>query len=150
LKNLLTYLPMCSFNYLPIYLYTYLHTYYPPTYLPIYINQKINLKKCHVIYFDDTNWQILITLGGNMWMDYILITKMSISSKLHMNAKWMKPYMSTIYIIHMKCVDVMANHHLQFNIECNFIYVSNGFLIACVDYDFSIFTSYSHKWIFFF
>ncbi len=131
-------------------MYTYLHTYYPPTYLLIYINWNFYFKKCHVIYFDDTNWQILITLGDSKWVDYILIAKMGISCKLHMNGEWMKSYMLTIYIIHMECVDIMANHQLQLNIECNFIYANNGFLIACVDYNFFIFANYNHKCTFFF
>ncbi len=42
-------------------------------------------------------------------MDYILIAKMGISCKFHTDSEWMKSYM-LIYIIHMKCDDVMANH----------------------------------------
>jgi hypothetical protein len=41
-------------------------------------------------------------------------------------------YMLTIYIIHVECDDIMLNHHLQLNVACDFIYVTNGILVVHV------------------
>jgi len=54
-------------------------------------------------------------------MGYILITKIMINYKLHMNGQHTNLYMLIIYIIRMKCVNVIMNHHLQLNVKCNFI-----------------------------
>jgi hypothetical protein len=35
--------------------------------------------------------------------------------------------MLIVYIIHVKCVSIMANHHLWLDVGCNFIYATIGF-----------------------
>ncbi len=78
-------------------------------------------------------------------MGYILVANMGISYNLHTNNQHIKPYMLTIYIIHVKCANIMVNHHLQLNVECNFTYVINGFLVTSVDCNLFIVTNYSCK-----
>jgi len=58
--------------------------YFLPTHLHTYRHKLkflIHLKKCDVTYLNYAKWQILIKLDGNMWVDYILITKMGIVYK---------------------------------------------------------------------
>jgi hypothetical protein len=55
------------------------------------------------------------------------------SYNLHTNNQHIKLYMLTIYIIHVKCANIMLNHRLQLNIECNFTYIINGLLVTSVD-----------------
>jgi hypothetical protein len=57
----------------------------------------------------------------------------------------MKLYMLTIYMIHVDCIDIMANHHLRLNIRYDFIYEINKFLVTFVDCNFFIFANYSCK-----
>jgi len=40
--------------------------------------------------------------------------------KLHMDNQWMKAHVLIVYIIHVKCVNVMASHHLRLDAKCNF------------------------------
>jgi hypothetical protein len=40
--------------------------------------------------------------------------------------------MLTIYIIHVECDDITLSHHLQLDVACDFIYVTNGILIVQV------------------
>jgi hypothetical protein len=47
-----------------------------------------------------------------MWMGYILITKMGISDKLQMNGQKMRQYMLIVYIIHVKCVNIIMSHNM--------------------------------------
>jgi hypothetical protein len=78
-------------------------------------------------------------------MGYILVANMGlVTINQHI-----KLYMLTIYIIHVKCANIMVNHHLQLNVECNFTYVINGFLVASVDCNLFVVTNYSRKLIFF-
>ncbi len=60
---------------------------------------------------------------------YILLAKMGISCKLHMNNKRMNLYMLIVHAIHVECANIMVSH-LGRNVECNFIYATIGFLIA--------------------
>jgi hypothetical protein len=53
--------------------------------------------------------------------------------------------MLTIYIIHVKCDDIMLSHHLQLDVACNFIYVTNGILIVHVSCNLILVANYSHK-----
>jgi hypothetical protein len=53
----------------------------------------------------------------------------------------------TVYIICVECVDIMMNHHLQLDVKHNFTYATNGFLIACVNYNLFMITNNSHKLI---
>jgi len=62
-----------------------------------------------------------------MWVSYILVANMGISYNLHTNNQHFKLYMLTIYFIHVKCANIMVNHHLQLNIEYNFTYAINDF-----------------------
>jgi hypothetical protein len=55
----------------------------------------------------------------------MLITKMGIGCKLHMDNQWMRAYALNIYVIHVKCVNIMVNHHLQLDIEHDFTYICN-------------------------
>jgi hypothetical protein len=55
-----------------------------------------------------------------------------INYKLHMNGQHMNLYILIIYIIHMKCVNIIMNHHLQLDVGCNF---TDAFLITNVNYD---------------
>lgn len=45
-------------------------------------------------------------------MSYMLIAKMGINSKLHMDNQRMKACVLIVYIINMKDVDIMVSHHL--------------------------------------
>jgi hypothetical protein len=149
IKNPLTYLvPTYQHTYLPniylftYYLSTYLRTFYPPThlftYLPTYLHKlKLIIKKYHVANFNYAKWQYVSGLYFNC--------KNGIGYKLHINDQWMKPYMLTIYIIHVECVNVMANHHLWLDVGCDFIYAINEILIIYVDCNLFIITNYSHK-----
>jgi hypothetical protein len=49
-----------------------------------------------------------------------------------MNGQQMKVYMLIVYIIHMKCDDIMLSHHLQLDVACNFTYATNGILVVHV------------------
>lgn len=66
-------------------------------------------------------------------MGYILVVKMGINCKLSTNDQQIKMYILIVYIIHVKYVDIIMSHHLELNIECDFIYVINEFLITYVD-----------------
>jgi hypothetical protein len=52
-------------------------------------------------------------------MSYMLIAKMGINSKLHMDNQWMKACVLIVYIINMKDVDIMVSHHLWLNVGCD-------------------------------
>lgn len=71
--------------------------------------------------------------------------KNRINCKLHLSGQWIRLYMLTIYIIHVECVDITMNHHLQLNVACNFMYSTNGFLIKCIDYKKIIIINYNYK-----
>jgi hypothetical protein len=68
----------------------------------------------------------------------MLITKMGTSCKLHMDNQWMRTYVLNVYIIHVKCVDIMVNHHLQLDIECDFTYICN-YYISVIDFHYYLF-----------
>jgi hypothetical protein len=59
------------------------------------------------------------------------------SSKLYMDDQWIKVYILTLYIIHVKCGDIMLNHRLWLDVPCNFTYAINGSSIANWDFSFS-------------
>jgi len=86
-------------------------------------------------------------LNNNVSTGSILVQKMGIGCKLHMNGYSMRSYILTIYIIHVECVDIMMNHHLQLDVKYNFTYATNGFLITCVDCNLFMITNYSRKLI---
>jgi hypothetical protein len=50
---------------------------------------------------------------------------MMISCKLYIDGQWMKVDMLIVYIIHMKCDDIILNHHLQLDVACKFTYATN-------------------------
>jgi hypothetical protein len=54
------------------------------------------------------------------------------SYKLYTNARQMKVYMLTIYIIHVERDDIMLSHHLELEVVCDFIYATNGILVVHV------------------
>jgi hypothetical protein len=58
-----------------------------------------------------------------------------INYKLHTNDQHMNLYMLIIYITHMKCAYIIMNHHLQLDVECNFINFTNAFIVTNVNYD---------------
>jgi hypothetical protein len=41
-----------------------------------------------------------------------------------MDNQRMKAHVFIVYIIYMKCVNVMVNHHLWLDVKCNFIYAT--------------------------
>jgi hypothetical protein len=57
----------------------------------------------------------------------------------------MKVYMSTIYIIHVKCDDIMLNHHLRLDVTYDFVYGTNGILIVHVGYNLFLIANYNCK-----
>jgi ABC-type protease/lipase transport system fused ATPase/permease subunit len=57
------------------------------------------------------------------------------SSKLYIDDQWIKVYILIIYIIHVKCGDIMLNHCLWLDVPCNFTYITNG--ISITNWDFS-------------
>jgi hypothetical protein len=65
-------------------------------------------------YFDYAKWQILTAPIENMWVGYILVTKMGINWKLCTNGQHMKSYMLIVYIIHVKCdkSSFATNHYV--------------------------------------
>jgi hypothetical protein len=76
-------------------------------------------------YFDYVKWQILIASSDNMWVGYILVTKMGISCKFHINDQQMRLCMLCVYIIHVKCVNIIMSHHLQLDVGRDLIYATN-------------------------
>jgi hypothetical protein len=70
--------------------------------------------------FNYAKRQILIAPNDNMSMGYILIIKIRISCKLHMNGLQMKSYMLIVYIIHVECVNIKMNYILWLNSRCDF------------------------------
>jgi hypothetical protein len=68
---------------------------------------------------------------------------MVISCKLYTNGQWIKVYILTIYIIHVKCDDIMLNHHLWLNVAYNFIHATNEFFIVHVVTYFILWNFYS-------
>jgi hypothetical protein len=78
-------------------------------------------------------------------MGYILVTKVRVNYKLYINSQGMRTYMLTIYIIHVKYVDIIMNYYLWLDVECNFIYAINEFLIVNVHCNLFIVANYSHK-----
>jgi hypothetical protein len=67
------------------------------------------------------------------------------SCKLCMNGQQMKVYMLIVYIIHMKCDDIMLSHHLQLDVACNFTYATNGILVVHVGCNLFWVANCSHK-----
>jgi hypothetical protein len=80
---------------------------------------------------------------------YILVTKIGISCKFHTNDQQMKLCMLSVNIIHVKCVNITMNHHLQLDVGCDLVYATNEFLLTCVDYNLFIVTNYNYKLTFF-
>jgi hypothetical protein len=52
-------------------------------------------------------------------MGYMLVAKMGINFKLHMDSQWMKAYVLIVYTINMKDVDIMVSHHLRLDVGCD-------------------------------
>jgi hypothetical protein len=57
---------------------------------------------------------------------------MVISCKFYMVGQWIKVYMLTKYMIYVECDDIILSHHLQPNVECNFIDTTNGIWVVHV------------------
>jgi hypothetical protein len=78
-------------------------------------------------------------------MGYMLVAKMRTTCKLYIDNQWMKMYMLHVYIIHMKYVHIMSNHHLWLNVRCDFTYATNKLLVTKFHYNLFILANYNHK-----
>jgi len=83
-------------------------------------------------------------------MGYLLVAKMRTTCKLYTYNQQMKVYMLNVYIIHMKYVHIMLNHHLQLNVRCDFNYANNNFLVMNVHYNLFILANCNHELTFLF
>jgi hypothetical protein len=78
-------------------------------------------------------------------MGYMLVAKMRTTCKLYTYNQQMKMYMLNVYIIHVKYVHSMSNHHLGLNVRCDFTYATNKILFTNVHYNLFILANYNHK-----
>jgi hypothetical protein len=83
-------------------------------------------------------------------MGYILVAKGMINYKLYTNSQGMSTNMLIIYIIHVKYLDIIMNFYLWLEVESNFIYATNKFLIVNVRCNLFIVANYNHKLTFFY
>jgi hypothetical protein len=83
-------------------------------------------------------------------MGYMLVAKTRTTCKLYTNNQWMKVYMLNVYIIHMKYVHNMSNHHLWLNVRCDFTFATNKLVVTNVHYNLFILANYNHKLAFLF
>jgi hypothetical protein len=85
---------------------------------------KINYEDPLCFFINKNNYYVA------MWhfvMGHNIIVNNGDSSKPYMDSQWMRVYILIVYIIHVKCDDIMLNHHLLLDFTCDFSYATNGF-----------------------
>jgi hypothetical protein len=79
-----------------------------------------------------------------------IIAKKNFSYKCYTNGQRMNMYTLIVYIIHGPFGDVMLNHDLWLDVECNFTYAIKSILIINVGCKYFIVANWNCKMTFFF
>jgi hypothetical protein len=79
-----------------------------------------------------------------------IVAKINFSYKWYLNGQRMNMYTLIVYIIHGSFGDVMLNHNLWLDVECDFTYAIKSILVINVGCKCLIFANWNRKMTFFF